>query len=150
MATCRVVLGILPGLEVQVLADTEGLIKRLFDWASEAREPLQSYATGLLAVAMEIQDIATDSDFRARNDKLIPVMIQRIKELKKEALEQRANQGQAFKRPFSMFNNSPSKSPSRRISFDNEEVAPARSLNPGWPSIPSPVHHGANVSNGEW
>ena len=46
MAACRVVIGILPGLEVQVLADTEGLIKRLFDWAENSKEPLQSYATG--------------------------------------------------------------------------------------------------------
>ena len=83
----------------------------------EAREPLQSYATGLLAVAMDIQDIATDSDFRARNDKLIPVMLQRLKDFKKESMEQtQSNEGQAFKRPFSMFSKtsaSPSKSPSR-------------------------------------
>ena len=46
VAACRVVIGILPGLEVQVLADTEGLIKRLFDWAVDSKEPLQSYATG--------------------------------------------------------------------------------------------------------
>ena len=31
---------------MQVLADTEGLIKRLFDWATNSKEPLQSYATG--------------------------------------------------------------------------------------------------------
>ena len=58
------VLGILPGLEIQVLGDTEGLIKRLFDWATESKEPLQSYATGLLAVAMELQDIATVTEYR--------------------------------------------------------------------------------------
>ena len=57
VAACRVLLGILPGLEIQVLADTDGLIKKLFDWAMDSKEPLQSYATGLLAVAMEIQDI---------------------------------------------------------------------------------------------
>ena len=64
VAACRVVLGILPGLEIQVLGDTEGLIKRLFDWATESKEPLQSYATGLLAVAMELQDIATVTEYR--------------------------------------------------------------------------------------
>ena len=58
------VLGILPGLEIQVLGDTEGLIKRLFYWATESKEPLQSYATGLLAVAMELQDIATVTEYR--------------------------------------------------------------------------------------
>ena len=67
VAACRVVLGILPALEVQVLGDTEGLIKRLFNWAVDAKEPLQSYATGLLAVAMEIQDIATETEFRCEN-----------------------------------------------------------------------------------
>ena len=103
VAACRVVIGILPGLEVQVLADTEGLIKRLFDWAMNSKEPLQSYATGLLGVAMEIQDIATDFDFRTRNDKLIPLMIKRLKTCQKEASDLRANQSQAFKRPFSMF-----------------------------------------------
>ena len=46
VGACRIVLGILPGLEMQVLADTEGLIKRLFDWATNSKEPLQSYATG--------------------------------------------------------------------------------------------------------
>ena len=30
---------------------------------------------GLLGVAMEFQDTATDFDFRTRNDKLIPIMI---------------------------------------------------------------------------
>jgi HIV-1 Vpr-binding protein len=64
VASCRVLLGILPGLETQVMADTDGLVKRLFDWATEAKEPLQSYATGLLAVAMDIQDIATDTEHR--------------------------------------------------------------------------------------
>ena len=100
MATCRVVLGILPGLEVQVIADTEGLVKRLFDWATDAKEPLQSYATGLLAVAMEMQDIATDSEFRVTNDKLIPVMIKRLKTLKKqkqEMLSIQNHKGELFK-----------------------------------------------------
>ena len=52
---------------------------------------------------MEIQDIATDFDFRTRNDALIPLMIKRLKSCQKEASEERANQKQAFKRPFSMF-----------------------------------------------
>ena len=52
---------------------------------------------------MEIQDIATDFDFRTRNDALIPLWIKRLKSCQKEASEERANQKQAFKRPFSMF-----------------------------------------------
>ena len=161
MATCRVVLGILPGLEVQVIADTEGLVKRLFDWATEAKEPLQSYATGLLAVAMEMQDIATDSEFRVTNDKLIPVMIKRLKNLKKQKQELLPKQDQnspEFKRPFQMFStNSVAKSPSRRMSTDHDEATALKpsssaslstSMNPAWQSMPSPSYN--NVSNGEW
>lgn len=32
---------------------------RLFGWAENGPEPLRSYATGLLAGAMEIQDVAS-------------------------------------------------------------------------------------------
>lgn len=38
----------------------ETLILRLFNWAEKSPQPLQSYATGLLAAAMEVQDIATN------------------------------------------------------------------------------------------
>ena len=156
MATCRVVLGILPGLEVQVIADTEGLVKRLFDWATDAKEPLQSYATGLLAVAMEMQDIATDTEFRVTNDKLIPVMIKRLKTLKKQKQEMLPNQDQnnpEFKRPFQMFSaNSVAKSPSRRMSTDHDEATALKpsssATSSGWQSMPSPSYN--NVSNGEW
>jgi len=33
-------------------------VRNLIDWAQSAQDPLQSYATGLLASAMEIQDLA--------------------------------------------------------------------------------------------
>ena len=152
MASCRVLLGILPGLEIQVLADTEGLIKKLFDWALKSEEPLQSYATGLLAVAMEIQDIATEYEFRAINDQLIPEMIKRLKLYKAE--HKKAHEGQSdFKRPFSMFGKntssltSPSKSPSRRLSTDLEEGSKPS----GWYSIPSPgMPNGSDWSNSSW
>ena len=135
VAACRVVLGILPGLEIQVLGDTEGLIKRLFDWATESKEPLQSYATGLLAVAMELQDIATVTEYRIINDKLIPIMIKRLKFLKKEKDDPKLKNPE-FKRPFQMFSsNSPIKSPSRRLSSDHDEIVVSKStertLNPG-------------------
>ena len=39
---------------MQVLADTEGLLKRLFDWATNSKEPLQSYATGNFFVWIDI------------------------------------------------------------------------------------------------
>ena len=157
VASCRVLLGILPGLEIQVLADTDGLIKKLFDWALKSEEPLQSYATGLLAVAMEIQDIATEYEFRAINDQLIPEMIKRLKLYKAERKNQGSNQENSFKRPFSMFSSknnstvagltSPSKSPSRRVSTDMEEGIKTS----GWASIPSPnMPNGSDWSNSSW
>jgi len=36
----------------------EALIHNLVDWAQTAANPLQSYAAGILASAMEIQDLA--------------------------------------------------------------------------------------------
>jgi HIV-1 Vpr-binding protein len=38
----------------------ESMIVRLFSWAEKSIQPLQSYATGLLAAAMEVQDIAAN------------------------------------------------------------------------------------------
>jgi hypothetical protein len=100
---------------------------------------------------------------RARNDKLIPIMINRLKVNQKESEELRKNNvaGHSFKRPFQMFGTqaavksglaSPSKSPSRRLSYETEDgVAPLKSLNPGWPSVPSssPSHPG-DLSNSSW
>jgi len=43
-----------------VFQDTEGLILKLFSWAEKGPEPLQSYATGLLASAMELQVLNPD------------------------------------------------------------------------------------------
>lgn len=37
----------------------DSLIHRPIKWTTNSIEPLQSYATGLLAAAMEIPDIAT-------------------------------------------------------------------------------------------
>lgn len=39
--------------------EMDSLIQRLIKWTRESVEPLQTYATGLLAAAMEIPDIAT-------------------------------------------------------------------------------------------
>jgi HIV-1 Vpr-binding protein len=40
--------------------DMDSHIHRLFNWAMKSAEPLQSYATGMLAAAMEVQDIAAN------------------------------------------------------------------------------------------
>ncbi len=36
------------------------MVQRLVQWAQTADEPLRSYSTGLLAGAMEVQDIAAN------------------------------------------------------------------------------------------
>lgn len=41
----------------------DALVQRLFTWAEKSQEPLQTYATGLLAAAMEVQDIAAGFRF---------------------------------------------------------------------------------------
>ncbi|XP_012270857.1 DDB1- and CUL4-associated factor 1 isoform X2 [Orussus abietinus] len=98
IAACRLMLDILPGLETSAVfqPDMEGLIHRLFSWAEKSVEPLQSYATGLLAAAMEVQDIATG--FREQNGKMVPLMLQRLHKLQEKAQEDR--QAMANARPF--------------------------------------------------
>lgn len=68
----------MPGLETSAVFQLEfdNLITRLYAWAEDSPEPLQSYATGLLAAAMEVQDIAIG--FRDQNAKLIPLMLKRL------------------------------------------------------------------------
>ncbi|XP_023037597.1 protein mahjong isoform X2 [Drosophila willistoni] len=76
---CRLVLEVMPGLETTVVfqaADDDGTINRLYTWAEDSIEPLQSYATGLLAMAMEVSDIAIN--YRDQNMRLVPKMIKRL------------------------------------------------------------------------
>lgn len=47
----------------------EGIVEKLFKWAQEAEQPLRIYATGLLAGAMENQDIA--ANYREENSVLV-------------------------------------------------------------------------------
>ena len=102
VATCRVVLDILPGLQKEVLYSTEGLVKRLYGWVrdEDVPEPLKSYATGLLGEAMELQEVATDTENRDRNTTLVPLLIQRLRGFKREAEEESAKKSDKFKRPF--------------------------------------------------
>ncbi|XP_014672680.1 PREDICTED: protein VPRBP-like [Priapulus caudatus] len=108
-AACRLMLDILPGLEVSVIfQETEGLVNRLFQWAEFAAEPLRAYATGLLAAAMELQDVATN--FRDQNAHLVPIMLRRLHGLKhsneKNAAQTSRSPGKdgGGQRPFSHLN----------------------------------------------
>ena len=44
-------------------------MEKFVDWAKDGEEPLQSYATGLLARAMEVQEIA--GNFKDHNAQLV-------------------------------------------------------------------------------
>ncbi|XP_034942278.1 protein mahjong isoform X3 [Chelonus insularis] len=105
IAACRLMLDILPGLETSAVfqPDNDSLIHRLFSWAEKSVEPLQSYATGLLAAAMEVQEIATS--FREQNGKLVPLMLQRLHKLQEKAQEDR-HASSINNRPFAHFGGS--------------------------------------------
>lgn len=83
VAACRLTLDLMPGLEMSVVfQDNEALIHRLVNWATNSTEPLQCYATGLLAAAMEVQEIATN--FRDLNAMLVPLMLRRLHVLRED------------------------------------------------------------------
>ena len=118
MAASRLALGILPGLQPSVLYDSAQNVGKFFDWAERAKEPLRSYATGLLALAMEQTEVATDPENREKNSRLVPIMLQRLRALKEEtsglqpqqagdaAVTSASNvdlRGRSFKRPFAVF-----------------------------------------------
>ncbi|KAG7267288.1 hypothetical protein CRUP_000286 [Coryphaenoides rupestris] len=113
-AACRLLQNIMPGLETGVVfQEKEGIVEKLFKWAQEAEQPLRIYATGLLAGAMENQDIA--ANYREENSVLVPLMLQRLRELQdKEDAEGKLE----FKRP------SPRKSLSQQplLPLDEEAV----------------------------
>lgn len=78
--SCRLLYVILPGLESSIVFnDTDGLVPMLYPLAERANEPLRSYATGLLAAAMNISESA--HKYKDQNFHLIPIMLRRLKEL---------------------------------------------------------------------
>lgn len=79
----------MPGLETSAVFQVEfdSLIHRLYNWAENSEEPLSSYATGLLAAAMEVQDIAVG--FREQNTRMITIMLKRLHELQAKAKQAR-------------------------------------------------------------
>uniref|UniRef100_A0A8C5AX56 DDB1- and CUL4-associated factor 1 n=1 Tax=Gadus morhua TaxID=8049 RepID=A0A8C5AX56_GADMO len=114
-AACRLLQNIMPGLETAVVfQEKEGIVEKLFNWAQEAEQPLRIYATGLLAGAMENQDIA--ANYREENSVLVPLMLQRLRELQ----EKEAESKQEFKRP------SPRKSLSQPLLPLDEEAVDGR------------------------
>ena len=96
------------------------MILQLYKWISSGKEPLSSYATGLLAVAMELSEVATEVDIREKNSKLVPEMLVRLRKLQDQAEKERGQaRSERFKRPFALFSKSPLKNP-RRLSTEAE------------------------------
>ena len=120
------------------------------------QEPLASYATGLLAVAMELNEVATDTEIREKNSRLVPEMLSRLKELQEQADRERLTCHQErFKRPFALFSKSPHKAPRRSSSEGEPETGPGRragQLAPGWPGslLTPPRVTSAGNSNSSW
>lgn len=68
------------GLESSIIFnETDGLVSLLYQWAEKANEPLRSYATGLLAAAMNVSEVVQNR--KEQNIHLIPIMLRRLKEL---------------------------------------------------------------------
>ncbi|XP_063852403.1 protein mahjong-like [Scylla paramamosain] len=92
IAACRLLLDILYGLDIpQVFEGSETTVICLFSWAESGPEPLRTYATGLLAAAMDVPEIA--ASFRDYNTHLVPLMLRRLWDLKDEGGGGEAVQG---------------------------------------------------------
>ncbi|XP_040569927.1 DDB1- and CUL4-associated factor 1 isoform X2 [Lepeophtheirus salmonis] len=157
VAAARLVLGILPALQTSVIMETSGLVGRLYSWVENAKEPLQSYATGLLAVASELSDVATDPENREKNGRIIPIILQRLRKYQSEMMEE-VKQGQdissntttnpkidspnsnKFKRPFSIFGK---KSPVQVRRSSNEALDSSSALDLKKPpdDLSNPMRH---------
>lgn len=77
----------------------DSLIHRLIKWVTTSIEPLQSYATGVLAAAMDIPEIA--ARFREENSRLVPLLLHRLKRLKNSS--EFTKNATSFNRPFAHF-----------------------------------------------
>ncbi|BES99825.1 LisH [Nesidiocoris tenuis] len=101
IAACRLMLDITPGLETSAVFEmptNDALIQRLFAWAENSVEPLQTYATGLLAAAMDVQEIAVV--FREQNLRLVPLMLKRLRAFQLEFNAENKNKTPTSTRPF--------------------------------------------------
>lgn len=99
------------------------MIPQLYKWISSDQEPLSSYSTGLLAVAMELSEVATEAEIREKNSKLVPEILVRLRELQDQAEKERDQaRSERLKRPFALFSKSLLKNP-RRLSTEAENAS---------------------------
>ncbi|XP_074598714.1 lisH and WD40 domain-containing protein mahjong isoform X2 [Brevipalpus obovatus] len=82
----RLFLDTLPGLEASVVfKETENLVNKLFDVAKGDREPARSYATGLLAAAMDVQEISDQN--KDLNMQFVQICVKRLDELRAKQMK---------------------------------------------------------------
>ncbi|EFO23215.2 hypothetical protein LOAG_05271 [Loa loa] len=81
IASARLLLNLVPGLDSSVLSEPEGLIPQLYRWAeSDATNCyLRAYSFGLLAAALDVTSVA--STLKIENSALIPIALRRLKDL---------------------------------------------------------------------
>ncbi|CAG9535230.1 unnamed protein product, partial [Cercopithifilaria johnstoni] len=81
IASARLLLNLIPGLDSAVLSEPEGLIPQLYRWAeSDATNCyLRAYSFGLLAAALDVTSVA--SSLKMENSALIPIALRRLKDL---------------------------------------------------------------------
>ncbi|XP_059078551.1 DDB1- and CUL4-associated factor 1-like isoform X2 [Tigriopus californicus] len=147
VAACRLIIAITPGLELSVLSNTDGLISQLFRWVDKAAEPLLSYATVVLASAMEITAVATEPDNREKSFKLVPTLVKRMRA---HILESQTAQ-ESFKRPFVHLGSQSTSQPLgrgvKRKSTDTGEGEAEKSQS----GLASPsTHQNGDWSNSSW
>lgn len=151
-AACRLLLDLLHGFDIpHVFNESETTVTRFFTWAEKGPEPLRTYATGLLAAAMDIPEIA--ASFRDQNAHLVPIMLKRLWDLKDEKPKEYHSSGpnsgivsaanstpseavgseeKVPERPFALFNkkldghNELENGEVESSNIDNEEEGPAR------------------------
>ncbi|VDO95833.1 unnamed protein product [Soboliphyme baturini] len=86
MAAARLLTDILPALDLSVVfEDNDDFIPHLYRWAEEGDICMRTYATAILAVALEVSDIA--ASFRERSVALVPLMLTRLEVLQQHVAE---------------------------------------------------------------
>uniref|UniRef100_A0A0R3RVJ4 LisH domain-containing protein n=1 Tax=Elaeophora elaphi TaxID=1147741 RepID=A0A0R3RVJ4_9BILA len=81
IASARLLLNLIPGLDSAVLSEPEGLIPQLYRWAENDATNcyLRAYSFGLLAAALDVTSVA--SSLKIENSALIPIALRRLKDL---------------------------------------------------------------------
>lgn len=151
VAASRLLLDVMPGLETTIVfQETDGLVRRLLHWAEFCEDPLRSYATGLLAGAMELQDVA--DKFKEANGTLVPLMLTRLHKLKcdyeKENQENTSSNSQEDnQRHFGIFGQEPKQSPEKKVPSESSTGSHSGGENPQDSSQSCPTREEKSVKS---